>query len=763
MRANPMRNLDMNRALHLTLVCLTATATAQQSQLANQDETHPTRSAKTAASFSVPIHTQQADPIGGEYGTWAAGDDYKVSFHDDMTFYPAIAGVDGRVTWRTTSIQVGNEELLSGAAPLRHNDDWRYEYRYGQITEAYDVRIDGVEQTFVFASIPGQGDLVVTGQVLSPLEVQPMSGHGAIVFCDQQGHSIVEYGAATVFDAAGRTLQIETTASAGEVRLRVPAAWLANATAPITIDPIISTTTVKNSSGYPVDIDIARDDESNQLLIAYGRWSGNENDLFIVLCDEDFSNSTVVYSDISTSWKTSQTALAFIGGGDKWVMSFTRRFASGMRAVRYRFHPKGLKQLQTNYKALAQPGGFPTDTSDIGGTAAFSTGTKALIVFEADPTLHGFGSSETDVWGSLLDASTETAAPAFLLSKLGPSLATSRDRHDPTVNPESDGGPASWIVAWQERNLTITNDDLDVYAARVNTSGAGTDPIIMAQKTASRHSTLPLIAGRGGRYLLAFGDHPNGSLAGQNKTHNIYVQRFDWAENAIAPARQTPRAIRTNPNIHYIPRSVTYDQENRSHWLVITQGTTPNQIVFADLVGHAGGVVEAMMVSPVAANTDFSPAAVYNDDTNDFAIIHGGLDKKVYGYIYTRNTAKSSTYGIACGPGSIHAVGLPHSGTEFYTLRLQGTAPNTNAFLALALAPSTINLDFIGLTGCFANTSPNLALTTIPFVTGPVNGDVQLPLPAPISADVYTQFIYMNPGANPLGIEATKGMKVEIR
>ncbi len=96
-------------------------------------------------------------------------------------------------------------------------------------------------------------------------------------------------------------------------------------------------------------------------------------------------------------------------------------------------------------------------------------------------------------------------------------------------------------------------------------------------------------------------------------------------------------------------------------------------------------------------------------------------------------------------------------------MRLSGVAPNSNAFLSLALAPATISLDFIGTTGCFANTDPNLALVTIPFVTGATKGEVHLPIPAPITADVYAQTTYMNPGVSALGIQATKGLKVEIR
>ncbi len=156
--------------------CLTALAAHTQDQQIPAD-------AQKALPFQVPIHTQVADPLGGEYGTWASGDEYKVSFHGDMTYYPAIADVEGQVSWHSTSIRVGSHELIGQSDAVRHNTDWRYEYRYGQVTEAYDVRPEGVEQTFVLSSIPTTGDLVVSGRVGSKLQADEMSArHGAITF-----------------------------------------------------------------------------------------------------------------------------------------------------------------------------------------------------------------------------------------------------------------------------------------------------------------------------------------------------------------------------------------------------------------------------------------------------------------------------------------------------------------------------------------------------------------------------------------------------
>ncbi len=755
----------MKRNLLITLACLATVATAQQAPHTTDSNAMSTAGIPAGlATFRAPIHTQAADPVGGEYGTWASGDTYKVSFHDGMTFYPAV-DIEGQVRWQTTSVRVGDKELLNQEAVEHSYSDWRYEYQYGLVTEAYDVRVEGVEQTFVFSTIPGTGDIVVTGRVDSPLSVDSMTAeHSSVSFKDTDGRTVVGYGAATVVDAAGRRLQIATAVDGDQIELRVPEAWLATATVPVTIDPLLSTTNVRSSSGYTTGVEMARDDESNQLLVGYVRWMGNEHDLYVVLCEDDFSGATLVYSDVTTSWDTQNPSLGFVGGADKWLMTWTRRFSTSSFGTRYHYHPKGIKQVQAGYKALSGPGGLSTVRSDIGGTAAFTNNSKALVVFEADTFPSSSGTSSTDVWGAIFDAANETVGQAFLLSTAGSSAAKNRDRGYPTVTKESDDSTDTWVVAWTEYNNSISNDDWDILVARVADTGAKTAERGIGQMQSSRHSLRPVVGGGEGRYLVAFGDAANlGKASPGAGAPNLYAQRFNWVDGQQFPVVQAVRPVRTTNGVTYFAGDVAYDNENRSHWVVLSHGMSPNQVVWADVIGHAGGIVESLQVSQVATNSDFTPSVIYNDDSNNFAIVHGSLDKKVYGRMLTRNVAKSSTFGISCGPGSITSTGLPQSGSEFFTLNLTGVAPNSNAFLSLALAPAAINLDFIGMSGCFANTDPNLFLTTIPLVTGPVIGQIQLPMPAPITADVYTQFIYMNPGANALGVQATKGMKVEIR
>ena len=132
-----------------------------------------TAAAATATvTAQVPIHSQ-TDDDGARYGVWGAGADYKCSFHDGMAFVPYL-GRDYPVTrslrWRTVSAKIGATELCTVAAPRARWHDCRAEFDLGGLTEAYDLRLDGVEQTFVLATRPAAaGDLVIRGAVATAL------------------------------------------------------------------------------------------------------------------------------------------------------------------------------------------------------------------------------------------------------------------------------------------------------------------------------------------------------------------------------------------------------------------------------------------------------------------------------------------------------------------------------------------------------------------------------------------------------------------
>lgn len=120
----------------------------------------------------MPIHAAptSAVPIAGAPGCQAFGASFKAAFHDGFVFDPVLGSdYPANLPWRwtTESVTAGEVVLLAAGAPPEHaHTDWRYEYRWPDLTEAYEVRAEGVEQSFVFARAPRPaGDLVVRGRI----------------------------------------------------------------------------------------------------------------------------------------------------------------------------------------------------------------------------------------------------------------------------------------------------------------------------------------------------------------------------------------------------------------------------------------------------------------------------------------------------------------------------------------------------------------------------------------------------------------------
>ena len=111
--------------------------------------------------FTVPLHTAPDDPVGGPYGLWAVGHDYKVSFHDGFRFFPLLganAPCNLPLGWRTEAVRFGEVPLFEGGDARGGRDgDWRYQFCHPGVVEAYEIRADAIEQSFTVRSGPATG------------------------------------------------------------------------------------------------------------------------------------------------------------------------------------------------------------------------------------------------------------------------------------------------------------------------------------------------------------------------------------------------------------------------------------------------------------------------------------------------------------------------------------------------------------------------------------------------------------------------------
>jgi hypothetical protein len=719
--------------------------------------------------FTVPIRSAEGD-LGHAYGTWASGPDYKVSFHEGFAFYPVLGGAYERnlpLAWRTLSVTCGDVSLLGADEQAEHRvADWRYEYRYAQFTEAYDVRGDGVEQTFVFgAPFASGGDLVVRGLVTTELRAaMRASEHGALEFLGERGERIVSYGAAQAVDARGARVPVPAAWDGQQLTLTVPAAWIADAVFPLTLDPLIGSTVVSFDSGgrQASRPDVARDDGSNQLMVVYGRLNaGGDYDLYARLTDSSFGATTIVYNDITASWSTRNGDVAFVGGADRWVIALQRDFPSTTGSwIRAHVHDSGDTTLSTTWISVAGSTGNSLTVPDVGGTAATSTGTNALIVYQSDTGL--VNSSTSQVFGVLLDAAASTHGTPFSLE-----VGATFDRETPSVNQESDGGTASWITCWTQLDNSIAEDDWDMIIRRIDASGVSQGRSFLGNVSAIDHAFQPRVAGRNGRYMASFGEDPNPAGVQVNGWGNeIWAQRFDWSETSSSAVIGARERVRISRAVEYWNGNIAYDSTSDSHWGLTYHSDTWN--VYAERVGYDANVCESVVVYDTASQ-GFSPGITFDDDANRFPLVFtateaGTQPQPVFGVQFTYPTFNQpSLYGTGCGPAVLGSNSTahsrkPHSGQEFFEVRVS-SAPNNAAGL-LVIGVNPIDLALPGFPGCHLHVG--MPLVYLPLNATGATAAFPAPIPSGLSGDVYLEWFYVNPAA-PGGLQITRGLKVEVR
>lgn len=759
----------MNTTMNHIFLCLTLVPTA--AFLAAQDvESGTARPAGEVAPpdlgatpFLTPIRQAAAD-LGHGGGLWASGGNYKVAFDQGVAFYPVLGERAPRnlpLRWRTRAITTTGQpglEPLGVAQP--HAADWRYELRRGAVTEAYDVANAGVEQTFVLHERPATGgDLVIVGDIESELTA-PASAwrHAEITFHDAEGNPRVRYGAATAIDAEGRREAMASSYDGNAISLRLSGAWLASATFPVVVDPLLTATTLTNHIAAVSRFDVARDDGSNQLMIVFRRASaGSDYDGYGMLVADDFGgNAVTVFSDVDATFSTEHLSVAFVGGTNKWVLALQRRFpaANDFSYLRYRLHAAGDTTFSNAVEYVDLPLNQSWVAPDVGGSVAFGTGNQALIVFRAEyPYLAPYNA---DVFGVLVNTATATETAPFSLA--GALAGATFDRGGVRVNKESGGATSSWVVVFNEINRTNASDDFDVYVVRVATNGAVTTRVGMPSPS-SDHKVTPTIDGRDGRYMIAYGLRAFGH--GNPWVHTVRARRVDFGEAASAPSFGADALIAGSGE--YYPTDIAYDSRTRSHWVATYYDSGFD--VFAARMGYDAVVAETASVY-TGPGSGSSPTVVFNDDERHYHIVYPA-DEVLYP-IRARTlvypTTSASLQATGCG-GSIAASDIPYAGSEFFAVRATGLAGNAGAVLLCASTPTSLPLAAFNMPGCNLLLSPASFLFTLN-TSANAGGEAEVPLPLPTRAagiDLYFQWAHVAFGANPANLLATRRLAVPVR
>ncbi|MCA8950374.1 MAG: hypothetical protein KDE27_12785 [Planctomycetes bacterium] len=709
----------------------------------------------------VPIHTA-ADDLGLPYGVWAAGADYKASFHGDVTFVPYLGGdypENQPWSWRTTSVRVGERELLATAVrpsePQRWHDGFRYEYRHAAFTEAYDVRAEGLEQTFVFDRLPVElraagplaagDDLIIRGAVTSGLTTAETTlRHGALVFEDAFGRPITSYGAAFAVDAAGRRTPLATGYRDGAIELRVPASWLATAHFPIVVDPLLSVSAISFVTSPAENVDIARDDiatTDNVMVTLIRRSSASDGDVFAGLTDDGLGTMQIVFSDITTTWSSDDAACAFVAGTQRWAIVLQRYFGSTsptQSRLRGHAHDSGNLTLSTGVASLITSATRNEWRPAVGGVAV--SGNHALVAFQSEDNGSGnfVNTSNSAVWGVRFDTSSGNGAfgAEFVIR-----TSTVQDHERPSVNKVAIGfpGPYGWVCMMQVYNPTIAGDDWDLIGKYVNSNGTvtagGFVPDIANANT--HHQLGPIVEGSGERYAVLFTTENLSTTPFKTQLvsgRQVRIERFDWAPGASAPtaAADQPDVILASAALNpvYEVACLGYDTVDESHFAAAWRTIAPaSPTLRYARTGYDGGITEGpATLFDMPGQAPELPGCVFDDDHQTFLFAYG-IDSgaalnALYGNVLVYASGPAPTiFAASCSGATIEWVGSQQIGSEFCGVQVTNNTGSIGHFLVASLGTSFLPVvDPAVMPGCtlLVQASGPAYLATLPFQFGTV-------------------------------------------
>jgi hypothetical protein len=732
-----------------------------------QDPSHP--AVVFSADLIVPLHDVADSANGSEL--WAAASDYKASFHYGIRFipWPSRGAAAKSWRWRTVVPAVAHADSDSAPPTPIRIDDRRVAYEHPQYRECYEVRANGIEQTFVIEQ-PIDGEFEIVGAIESELQAEDREfTHAPIRFTG--GESCLDYGAAFAIDGAGRVVPLETAYRAGRIHIRVSHALLTNATFPLLIDPLIEAV-VLDSSTAPLTamaVEVDRTGTGRNTAIAFSRtFAATDDDVFLFLAESNFASRSLVFSRVTTANET-EPDVALVVPADRWIVAYTRDAGtSSGEQVWLHHHALGSLAFSSTVASLASPSGGRQRRPSVGGCDFGSNSANSVVIVrEVEPANTSGETNATAIWASILDP----VAGAVAHYEIGTTHL--QDLSRPSVSRSHDG--RSWMVAWQRLprfgavRQGVIATHLKVDGTR-DVGGFFTDREPLAE-----HKLAPIVDGRAGRYLIAFAvvADVGGIPPSDDRGESNWVQRFDWPIAGSTPTRTWPsqRIATVSGGRYWRIDDVAADFATGSHFAVAHSidspiGRYPSLTVVgfrgvpiaSHALGFAGGLPSGVAFD--AVNRRF--AVAYGQAVT----VGGSVEQQIHAraWVYPA-LSPPSEYGSGCGPSLIHASEQRFLiGNEWPSIDVERVAPQVPVWLLVGLRSTDLPLDPYGLFGCRlliapVNGSFLAVLPTMSSVSG--TASIEFPLIETLpSIDLHFQWLYADPGA---GWRMSNAVAVAIR
>lgn len=453
----------------------------------------PAGSSAREAPLAVLFDQPNADEL------WAAAPMWKAGFDgSSATFVPFFGSGAARnhpAKFRVREVNVGGHLVPTpDGKPERH--DATIVIARGGMIEQYVASLQGIEQRFVFEKLPTTGELTVTIGVDGGYVVESAAG-GHRFACALGSFS---YGRAIAFDASGATSEVQSQWTGDAIRLTVPAAFVAAARMPLTIDPLIGNTVQLASSTFydTATTDIAFDASLQQYVVCWERiFSLTDSDVLMQRCNADMQpiGSPVFVDNTPTSWR--HCRIAGLDMYDKFLIVAECEQAANPIYVAGRVVDGAAWTLTGAFDI--ERGAIACGNPDVGGDAYPTGPVYWSVVYERRYTPYDY-----DI--ALRQVQQNATLRGGTFSYISSSFNI---EHSPVIS-NSDGGDGSpgsqrWCIAYRQRN--------NGYQEAIRTATVSWDGLLDPQQTTSGYYyaddtmdltvSSPTLASLGRNFLVA--------------------------------------------------------------------------------------------------------------------------------------------------------------------------------------------------------------------------------------------------------------------
>jgi len=247
------------------------------------------RSAQTAPEPAAALARlkHRLQPAGA--GQWQIGTERYTARWDEsgvaLTLPATERSHQPAATFQLTEIRVGGQSLFRGPeqGPEAVDNEARYRRSSG-VVESYRALDRGLQQLFTLETRPDQGgDLVIRGRFETSLLPKLVSDEEGILFYDPDTQAaVLRYSGAVAVDARGRESWVTLSLEGRVVSLRLGERWLAEASYPVVIDPMIGDPElVSDPREMQGELALAYNPDRDEYLVVWGGYDsgGADSDL----------------------------------------------------------------------------------------------------------------------------------------------------------------------------------------------------------------------------------------------------------------------------------------------------------------------------------------------------------------------------------------------------------------------------------------------------------------------------------------------------